>query len=144
MPGRRTASNSLRSPRQTTLLSRPSPPSRAGLAGLQSRRLAAVRGKPELDLSVDPAPDLVIEIDGSRSSLKKLLVFAAVGVAEVWRYDGERVRIYGLRGDRYTELLASEVLPPLTAAQLSTFLEQTAGENRSQWMRKIRRWVQIE
>ena len=48
-----------------------------------------MRGKKELDLAVDPPPDLAIEVDISRSSLNKLSIYADIGVPEVWLYDGQ-------------------------------------------------------
>src|SRR5204862_3490478 len=81
------------------------------------RNAAAVRGKHIIDLHVDPPPELVIEVDITRSSLKRFPIFAAIGVAEVWRYDGECVRFYGLEGSEYQPIEASIVLPPMTASQ---------------------------
>jgi Uma2 family endonuclease len=52
------------------------------------RRIGAVRGKKRLDLTEDPAPDLVVEIDVTSSSNNRLQVYADLGVAEVWIYDG--------------------------------------------------------
>src|SRR5881397_3480899 len=40
---------------------------------------------PELDAALGPPPDLIIEIDVSRSSLDRFPIFAAFGVPEVWR-----------------------------------------------------------
>ena len=48
-----------------------------------------MRGKRDFDLSVDPPPDLAIEVDISRSSLNKLSIYADLGVPELWLYDGE-------------------------------------------------------
>jgi Uma2 family endonuclease len=36
-----------------------------------------------LDLAVDPPPDLVVEVDITRSSLDKFPIYAALGVPEV-------------------------------------------------------------
>ena len=55
-----------------------------------------VRGKDEIDLTVDPPPDLVIEIDITSPSLNKFPIFAAMGIPEVWRYDGKTVTIFTL------------------------------------------------
>jgi len=46
----------------------------------------AMRDKDEIDLTVDPPPDLVIEIDITSPLLDKFPLYAAVGVPEVWRY----------------------------------------------------------
>jgi Uma2 family endonuclease len=55
-----------------------------------------IAGKKRLDLTVDPPPDLVLEVDITHPSLDKLSIFAVVGVPEVWRYDGEHVRMLAL------------------------------------------------
>jgi Uma2 family endonuclease len=60
------------------------------------RNGSLVRGKTELDFSVDPPPDLAVEVDVSRSSAGKLALYAAFGVPEVWRYDGQRIEVYTL------------------------------------------------
>jgi len=46
------------------------------------QREALVRGKDEIDLTVDPPPDLVIEIDITSPSLNKFPLFAALGISE--------------------------------------------------------------
>src|SRR5579885_1128764 len=46
-----------------------------------------IRGKQEIDLSIDPPPDLVIEIDLTSRALDKLSLYAQIGVPEIWRYD---------------------------------------------------------
>src|SRR5438876_12150561 len=54
----------------------------------------AIQGKTEIDLTRDPPPDLLIEVDISRSSLDRMSVFAAFGISEVWRFDKKTTRIY--------------------------------------------------
>jgi Uma2 family endonuclease len=102
---------------------------------------ALVRGKEEIDLMVDPPPDLLIEVDISSSSFNKLSLFAEVGVPEVWRYDGERLRIFRREGDGYVEADASGVLPPLTGAVLTGFIEEGKTERRRVWVRSVREWA---
>src|SRR6266700_436280 len=53
-----------------------------------------VRDRDQIDLTVGPPPDLVIEIDISSSSLDRFPIFANIGVPEVWRYDGTRLIIF--------------------------------------------------
>src|SRR5437016_14085752 len=53
-----------------------------------------IRIKDRIDLSVDPPPELVVEIEITRSAVRKFPVFAKMGVPEVWRYDGNRVTIH--------------------------------------------------
>lgn len=42
-----------------------------------------VRHKSEIELSLDPPPDLAIEVEISRNMVDKLAVYAALGVPEV-------------------------------------------------------------
>lgn len=59
-----------------------------------------VRGRDELDLAIDPPPDLAVEVDASTSSLDRLPVYEAIGVPEVWRWRQERIEVqppYGRR-----------------------------------------------
>ena len=103
-----------------------------------------VRGNDNLDLAVDPPPELVIEVDITRSSLDRFRIFAAVGVAEVWRYDGERVSMFRLEDGVYTEVSTSLALPPLTAAKGTEFLEQSRSTKMPEWMKRVRAWVRSQ
>jgi Uma2 family endonuclease len=40
----------------------------------------------EVDLAVDPAPDLVVEIDITHTDINKNSLYARMGVAEFWRF----------------------------------------------------------
>lgn len=100
-----------------------------------------VRGKTRLDLGVDPPPDLVVEIDITSPSLNRFSIYAQVGVPEVWRYDGRRLAVFELEGEGYAEVARSIALPPLTAADLSRFVEESKTLKRRAWMRKVREWA---
>jgi len=79
----------------------------------------------------DPPPDLVIEVDITRSSLNRFPIFAAVGVPEVWRFDGDRVTMYCLEGGRYSQIETSLVLAPLTASQSTIFLDDSRRQQKA-------------
>jgi Uma2 family endonuclease len=100
-----------------------------------------VRGKEEIDLLVDPPPDLVIEIDISNSSLNKFPLYAQLGIPEVWRYDGNRVSIFKWEGDQYTGTDQSMALPPLTGAIATRFLEESLELKSTAWLRRVREWA---
>lgn len=57
-------------------------------------RESLVRGKDEIDLALDPPPDLIIEIEVTQSAIPKMPLYANVGVSEVWRLGHNRVRIF--------------------------------------------------
>ena len=56
--------------------------------------------------------------------IDKLDIYRKLGVAEVWYWRKGRIQPYGLRGERYVPLTASEVLPGLDLELLSGFLDR--------------------
>lgn len=50
---------------------------------------ANIRGKREIDLNIDPPPDLAVEIDNTSDSRLRFNSYQGLGVSELWRYDGE-------------------------------------------------------
>lgn len=102
---------------------------------------AAVRGKATIDLTTDPPPDLVLEVDITRTSIEKLPLYAAVGVPEVWRYDGEQVAIYHLHDGTYTRTDRSMILPPVTSQVLTAWLHQQRELPYPTWFAAIQQQV---
>jgi Uma2 family endonuclease len=81
-----------------------------------------IRPKDEVDLVVDPPPDLVIEVEITKSAIAKLKLFAAMGVPEVWRHDGDRLAMLAIGDGGYRPIESSIGLPGLTAARIDAFL----------------------
>jgi len=80
---------------------------------------SAIRGKHHIDLSIDPPPDLVIEIDISRTSMNKFAIYGGLEVPEVWIYDGQSLIVYlHAKGPNYDMANQSAALQrfPLTEA----------------------------
>ena len=85
------------------------------------------------DLTVDPPPDLAIEVEVASPLLDKVAVYAGLGVPELWR-----VRIDGscdmLRLDAagaYQPVAASVTVPPFTPAVVSQYLLLRAETSHS-------------
>ena len=101
---------------------------------------SAVRGKRELDLRIDPPPDLAIEIEVSRSALDRLAIYARLRVPEVWRFDGERVHIHLLQeGGSYADGNESLCLPLLPVHDIADFLQL---EDRLDDTTRVRRFIE--
>ncbi|MBT9311187.1 Uma2 family endonuclease [Leptothoe kymatousa] len=100
-----------------------------------------VRGVEQIDLTQLPPPDLAVEIDITSSSLNRFAIYQALGVPEIWRYNGNRLEIYLLQGDEYVVETNSRALSWLTAADISRFLtiHQTMGENAL--VKQFRQWI---
>lgn len=95
----------------------------------------------DLDMTYDPPPDLVVEIDRSSSSLNKFPIYAGLGVSELWRVREWQVRIWLLLGDEYEESSHSRAFPFLTAEALSGFLEKGINEGSRKAAKEFREWI---
>lgn len=101
-----------------------------------------VLGKRTMDLTEDPPPDLVIEIDITSQSMNKFPIYAQIGVPEVWQYDGERLQMMRLEASDYEPIEQSAALPKLPAVALTGFLERSKTTKRSELLKSFREWLQ--
>ncbi|MEQ8964025.1 MAG: Uma2 family endonuclease, partial [Coleofasciculus sp. C2-GNP5-27] len=102
---------------------------------------ALVRGVAQIDLNQFPPPDLALEIDITSSSINRLSIYAALGVPEVWRYDGQTLTILNWQNGEYLSQDRSTALPLLNAEDLVRFLalRNTIGETKL--VKQFRQWV---
>jgi Uma2 family endonuclease len=103
---------------------------------------ARVWGKQNLNLQVDPPPDLAIEIDITSSSLHRFSIYASLGVPEIWHYDGQVVTIQGLEGDRYRSLDSSIAFPVLQVGDLQGFVDLRQSVKENALIRQVREWAE--
>ncbi len=103
---------------------------------------AQVRNLREIDLNRDPPPDLALEVEITRSVLKRMPIYAALRVPEVWRWDG-RVLTVCLLGDdgNYNVCAASRSLPFLPVAELGRFVQMLHSMSETSVVRAFRDWV---
>jgi Uma2 family endonuclease len=101
-----------------------------------------IRGRVSIDLTTDPPPDLAIEIDITSLSIPRLPIYQALGVPEVWRFDGGTVIFLALNNGVYEEIDQSIAIPIVTPTILQDWLTQATTMGESSWARAIRRWVQ--
>ncbi len=101
---------------------------------------AAVIGKNRLDLTVDPPPDLAIEIDvTSRTQFDN---YQILGVPELWRYTQRGLQINLLQQGKYVESNFSPNFPNLPIIELvNEYVQQTLTIGRSQSIRAFRNWI---
>jgi Uma2 family endonuclease len=104
-----------------------------------------VRGREDLSLDRDPPPDLAIEVEISSPWIKKIPIYAELGVPEVWRYDGQRLRVELLQADgTYAASPTSAAFPFLPIEKLEVFLARRADTDETTWIRQFRAWVREE
>jgi hypothetical protein len=85
---------------------------------------------------------LAIEMEYTHHLLDRASVYAALGVPEVWRYDGERLS--GMqRGDdgEYRPIDTSVAFPFLKLADLGRFLNGARNQTEDVAVRAFRDWV---
>lgn len=76
----------------------------------------AILGKRRLDLSIDPPPDLAIEIDVT--SFTKIEDYIPLAIPEVWIYETGVLHIYLFSGDGYIETKTSQIFPDFAVKQI--------------------------
>jgi len=103
--------------------------------------LEMLRSKTKLNLLKDPPPDLVIEVDVSRNSVRKLLMYANLGIREVWRCEGSEIKIYRLSGAEYKSAAKSSILRGVKASLLTQLLADSWTMPRPQWLKHVRNSV---
>jgi len=102
---------------------------------------ARIVGHLELNLDVDPPPDVSVEIDMSNDSLDKFPIYAALGVTEIWRYDGVTTRFYKLTGENYEVIQNSLAFPVLTANVVTQYLELSKTDGQSAALKAFRQML---
>ena len=102
---------------------------------------AAIRGKKKIDLTVDPPPDLAIEIDiTSRTAFTN---YEGLGVPELWRYNGQRLQINILQDGKYIESETSGLFSQFSHLRevIHQKVEESKVVGRNATMRAFRNWV---
>jgi Uma2 family endonuclease len=94
----------------------------------------------DVDLDQDPPPDLIVEVDITHTDIDKLALYAAMGVPEFWRYNGEVWRIYRLRSDQYQEVEVSPTFSQVPKTKLYEFLA-TARQDEVEAELALREWL---
>jgi Uma2 family endonuclease len=101
---------------------------------------AAVIGKNRLDMSIDPPPDLAIEIDlTSRTQLDN---YQILGVPELWRYARRGLQINVLQAEQYIESDVSPTFPNIPIVELvNQYTQQSQVAGRTRAIQTFRNWV---
>ncbi len=105
------------------------------------RRIA---GNTEINLEVDPPPDLAIEVESSHRSRDMMEIYARLKVPEVWRF---HVRSGKLQFDAlqpygsYLPVERSLNLPMLTPDLVLELLARCPDQDEMTWDREVRDWL---
>ncbi|MBV9385362.1 MAG: Uma2 family endonuclease [Chroococcidiopsidaceae cyanobacterium CP_BM_ER_R8_30] len=98
---------------------------------------ALMIGKERIDSSVDPPPDLALEID--ITSKTQLSAYEALQVPEIWRYEKGSLQISVLQDGKYIESQTSPTFPVIEG--ISQFLEMSRTVGTRPALRAFRQWI---
>lgn len=96
-----------------------------------------IRGLDKIDLSKNPPPELVLEIDITHGSLPKFPIFAELGVEEIWRFDGENVKFYRLKSGNYKEVKKSFCFEKISSETITELVFASQEMKRGNWLKLI-------
>jgi Uma2 family endonuclease len=101
---------------------------------------AAIRGREKLDLTVEPPPDLALEIDVTSRTHPS--IYEALAVPELWRFEKGKLQINVLQNGKYIESTSSQTFPNFPLLQvIPEYLQQCKSVGRNKTMRAFRAWV---
>ena len=94
-----------------------------------------------MDPFEDPAPDLIIEIDITSSSHNRLQVYADLGVAEVWIYNGQSLSINQLEKGQCRPGSTSQFFPGIPLLDIPMFLNRSKTSGYLEIVQSFRSWI---
>jgi Uma2 family endonuclease len=115
----------------------------------QPEKLAAVaraRARKSMNIADYPNPDLSIEVDISRPEIDRPGIYAALRVAELWRFDGdnEQVIIERLEDDGCYHPVEGSGFLPIRAEEVRRWVIDENSDDEAAWAERLRAWVAAE
>lgn len=103
---------------------------------------AKVRAVRDFDFQNDPPPDLAIEVEITSSLVNRIGIYAAMGVAELWRFNGRKLRFLLLQDDgTYQESATSRAFDFLKPEHLQPFLVWDEQADETARVRQFVNWL---
>ncbi|MGK7881529.1 MAG: Uma2 family endonuclease [Crocosphaera sp.] len=97
----------------------------------------AILGKDKIDLTIDPAPDLAIEVDFT--SITDISAYEIIKVPELWIYRQGILNIYVLEDNKYQDSAKSRLFPDFDVKNvLPQYVELGWNEGSSVALRQFR------
>jgi hypothetical protein len=81
-------------------------------------------------------------VENTSSAIDQLGIYAALGVPEVWRFDGEKLTVHSLqKKGQYTETAESQFMPVAALAKMVEWVGICDQFDEIVWITEFRRWV---
>jgi Uma2 family endonuclease len=101
-----------------------------------------VRSQLKIDLSVNPPPDLVVEVDITSGSLNKFPIYKSLKIPEIWRYRRRGLEIFELQGQEYLQRDFSPTFSPIAVTTvIPEFIQKSPSMGEMAALRTFRSWV---
>lgn len=96
-----------------------------------------------VDLSQDPPPDLIVEINISNTDSNKKTIYQTLKVPELWTYSGktQQLSFYVLQNSQYQLVNSSPTFPIMQPTTLQVFVEACKHDGELAAKRQFRTWV---
>jgi len=101
----------------------------------------AMRDKEKWLAGNDPPPDLAVEIDITSTWLDRLEIYAALQVPEVWRFDGEKLKVLILSNEKYKERTKSLAFPMLPMKEFAQFVTKLGSADEVSLIQEFTDWL---
>ena len=100
--------------------------------------------KINLDLRIDPPPDVVLEVDIHHESISRFHIYEGLDVPELWHYDEQKLTIYHLQEGRYEVAGNSRAFPILTGEVLTEFLTRSQTDGQDETLLAFEDWLRAQ
>ena len=102
---------------------------------------AAAKYRGRFNPKIHAAPELAVEIDITSPSVPRQPIYAALGVPELWRFDGERLQVLHLLKGKYVERASSLAFPFLPISEFEKFVLRMTEPGQLHVTRQFRDWI---
>ena len=104
------------------------------------QHVSQIEGR-QVDLASAPPPDLVVEVDISSPSSRRIDIYMQLGVPEMWRYSGGSMQVYRLHEGEYVPCDLSPSFPIVPTAVINQYLHQAETQDDTTFIQTWRRWI---
>ncbi len=101
-----------------------------------------MRGKSELDLSIDPPPDLAIEVEVTRRLGSRKSIYQEMGVPEIWVCSPNGLLVLVKGNNAYVAADRSPTLPILAIDEMHAIVKSGLNEDETAFAKAFRKRVQ--
>lgn len=99
-----------------------------------------IRGKDRIDLTIDPSPDLAIEVEVTSRSHPN--IYANLGVGELWRFEKSKLKIDILQDGIYVNSDVSSIFPNIPLIDIiPEYLAKAKQNGRNKTIKEFRKLI---